>query len=159
MDKTCFGISLGTLAETLCGADFTAGQLLTILQRRENMAKLILLLVVVLRLAIDFDKTIEFYDLALGHELLICATDIDIDCGLLYFCICHLTGNGAFPYEFIQTLLLCSTLNLRLIHIGRTDSLVSLLRTFGTGVVLAGLAVLTTIEFDNLLLAGTKTEL
>ena len=46
MNEAGFSISLGTLAETLCGDNLTTGQLLTFLQRGQEMSKLLLLFLV-----------------------------------------------------------------------------------------------------------------
>ena len=95
----------------------------------------------------------------MGHKLLVRAADTDVNGGLLDLGICHLTGDGALPDQFVQTLLLTSTFNLRLIHIGGTDGLVSFLSTLSIGMILAGFAVVIAIETDDLLLAGSETKL
>ena len=122
------------------------------------MALLILCVVIVNRFAIDLEETVELDNLSLSHELLVSATDRNIDGSLLYLCISHLTSDGALPDELVEFALLGCTLNLRTVHIGRTDGFVSFLSTLGTGVVLAYLAVFLTIELGNLLLAGVDTQ-
>ena len=121
------------------------------------MAYLFLVLVIH-RLTVNLDKTIEFYHLTLGNELLIATTDINVDSGLFYLGVSHLAGNGALPYQVVELALLGSTLYLRTLHIGRTDGFVSLLGTFRAGVILAYLAVFLTIQLGNLFLAGIDTQ-
>ena len=128
------------------------------------MSKLFLLIVIIERLTIDLNETVELHDLALSHKLLL-ASDTSLlvldtnryRC-LLDFGISHLTGDSTFPYQLIQTLLLGRALNFNFVHIGRTDSLVGLLSTFRTGVVLTSLTVFLTVDTYDLLLAGTQAE-
>ena len=122
------------------------------------MALLILCIVIVNRFAVNLEETVELDNLSLSHELLVSATDRNIDGSLLYLRISHLTSDGALPDELVEFALLGCTLNLRTVHIGRTDGFVSFLSTLGTGVVLAYLAVFLTIELGNLLLAGVDTQ-
>ena len=58
---------------------------------------IVVLLVVVMRLVVNLDETIEFYNFALSDELLLSGVYFDVHCGLLYLGISHLTGNGALP--------------------------------------------------------------
>ena len=165
MHEAGFSISLRTSGKTLGGIDLTTYQLLTFLQRGKDMSELLLLLVVIDGLTIDLDETVELHDLTLGHKLLLTSVPRFLITNtyryrrLLNFGICHLTGDGTLPDQFVQTLLLSSTLNLHLVHIGGTDGLVSLLGTLRTGMILTRLTVFLSIKTDNLLLAGTQTEL
>ena len=94
------------------------------------MSLLVLVVVIVVnRLAVNLQETVELHHFAAGHELLVAGADADGDGGLLYLGICHLAGQGALPDEVIQALLLYGTLNRGLVHIGRTDGFVSLLGT------------------------------
>ena len=122
------------------------------------MAFLVLLFLVVHRLTIHLDETVEFDHLALGNELFRCAANADIDSGLLHLGIGHLAGDGTFPNQFVQFLLLSRSLDGRVLHIGRADGLVSLLGTFRTGMILAYLAVWLAIEFLDFLLAGIDAQ-
>ena len=146
------------MAETLSSLNLTTGQCHTFLQRGQDVALLILCIVIVNRFAVNLEETVELDNLSLSHELLVSATDRNIDSRLLYLCISHLTGDGTLPDELIELALLSCTLNLCTVHIGRTDGFVSFLSTLGTGVVLAHLAVFLAVELGNLLLAGIDTQ-
>ena len=127
-----------SLTETLCGLYLPASEFLSFFQWGEDVTKLFFLLFLVVKgLTVDFDKTIELDDLTLGDKQFVRTADSDIDSCLLNLCVCHLTGNSTFPDKVIEFLLLNSTFYFRLVHIGRTDCLVSLLGTFGIGTVLA----------------------
>ena len=151
-------IALRTLAETLSSLNFTTCQHHAFLQRGQDMALLVLQLFVVDRLAINLDETIKLDNLALGNKLFVATADGDVDGGLLNLGISHLAGDGTFPNELVELALLDCSLYLRTLHIGRTDSFVSLLSTLRTGVILAYLAVFLAIELNNLFLAGIDTE-
>ena len=74
MHERGLGVALRSDAVALGGADFAACQLLALAQRRQHVGKLVgclLLVLVVLRLAIDFQETVELDDLAGGDELTI----------------------------------------------------------------------------------------
>ena len=161
MHQTGLRIALRTSDETLDGVNLTACEFLTFVHRRKDMAKLILLILVIDRLTIHLDETVELHDLTLGDELLLtpdsCLLILDGNRHrrLLNLCVSHLTGNRTLPDQFVQTLLLARAFNLQTVHIGRTDGLVSLLSTLRVGVVLTRLAVFLAIETCYLLLAGT----
>ena len=119
------------------------------------MSELVLLVVLVHRLTVYLDETVELHHLTLSHKCLVAIAQFDVHGGLLDLGIGHLAGDGALPDQVVEALLLTCTLNLRLVHIGGTDGLVSLLGTLRTGVILTCLAVFLAIETHNLLLAGS----
>ena len=122
------------------------------------MAQFFVVLLVVYRLTINLQESVEGDYLTIGDELLLTVVDGNIGCCLLYLRIGHLTGYGAFPDQVIEFLLLLGTLYLRIAHIGRTNGLMSLLRTLCIGMELPCLAVFLTPEIGNLFLTGAQTE-
>ena len=97
------------------------------------MALLVLSVFVIDRLTVNLEETIELDDFALsdevGSRLFAISCWCNLYSGLLYLCISHLTGDGTLPDEVIELTLLSGTLNLRTLHIGRTDGFVRLLST------------------------------
>ena len=130
VDKTSLGVSHRALGVTLQCRHLASLQRLSLINRRKHACALgIHLLVVISRFMIYLNKSVEFHDLTICNKLLIETSARDVDSSLLDLGISHLTGNGALPNKFVETFFLCTSLDGRGSHIGRTDSLVSLLGT------------------------------
>ena len=164
-----FGVAQRSLAEAFRSRYLAAHQFLVLPDLWQHVASLLLLLVVVGRFAVDLQETVELHHLALGDkrcrdvgcfqvEGVVSRQEFYLHRCLLQLCVGHLRGNGAFPYQVVEPLLLSRALNGGLVHIGGTDSLVRLLCPLRAGVVLAGLRVVGTVEVCNLLLRGSETE-
>ena len=158
MHQRSFRIALGSLAETLSSLNLTTRQFHAFLQRREQMTFFLLLVIVIIALAIYFNETIELNNFTLSNKLLISTTDRDVHGSSLHNGICHLTGNGTFPNQFVQFTLLGSTFDGLLVHIGRTDGFVSLLSTLRTGTILANLRILFTIKVVDFFFSSIDTQ-
>ena len=158
MHQRSFRIALRSRAETLCSQNLAACQRHAFLQRRQDVTLLLLNIVVIDRLTIDFQETIELHDLTHSNEVEGGSVRLDFCRRLLDSSISHLTGNGTLPDEFVQPTLLSSALNLRTIHIGRTDGLVSLLSAFRTGVILTHLGIFGTVQLLDFCLAGVDAQ-
>ena len=85
--------------------------------------------VVIHRFAIDFDESVELDHLAVGYKLVVAAAGVDVCRCLFYLGICHLAGNGAFPYQFVEAFFLCVARNFVHVHESGSDGFVCLLRT------------------------------
>ena len=152
-------IALGTLTEFLCCLNLPACQLIAFFCLWKNASELFIVLVVVDRLFIYLDETVEGDHFALGDKLFFGGVHLDGNRCLLNICVGHLTGDGTFPDEVVETFLLCGAFYLYLVHIGRTDGLVGFLGTFRMGLVMTRLAVLLAIETVDFCLAGIDAEI
>ena len=160
MNQRSLCVAKRTLCEAFGGDNLTALQGIAFLHVRQNaaVAFVLLFVAVVHTLAVNLQETIEFHHFSVGDELIGRVSVLNGYHGLLNLGIGHLTGSRTLPDEFVKLLFLSCALDFHVLHIGRTDGFVSLLRTLGRGVILAHLAIFLTPEFDNLLFAGVDAE-
>lgn len=101
----------------------------------------ILGIVVVGAFAVDLQESVELDDFTGGYELFFTVAQTDIDRCLFQTGIGHLAGHGTFPYQVVEPVFLCRTLNALALHVCRTNGLVSFLCALGMGVILAWLMI------------------
>ena len=163
--KRCLAVALRPLGEAFGGDNFAARELLTLGERGQDGRKVVLVVLLLLvRLVVDFQETVELDDLAGSDEVGDSANHLrrrvnkDVDRSLFNLGIGHLAGNGALPDKLVEAAFLYRALDRLLTHVGGTDGLVGLLRALRTGVVVAHLGVFGTVEARGLLLRGVDAE-
>ena len=70
MNEAGLRIALRSLCETLCSLYLASRQFLTFLERWQDMGELVLLFLIVNRLTIDLDETVELHHFTLSNKLL-----------------------------------------------------------------------------------------
>ena len=86
---------------------------------------------------VDFEESVEQNLGRLRVELLRPLVRSNLECCVKYLGISHLRGDGPFPDEVVELLLLGGSLDLRVLYECRADGLVSLLRPLAVGLELA----------------------
>ena len=125
------------LGEALGSYDVLIFQLLSFFQRRQQACFVFLLHIVVVRFAVNAQETVELDHFASSCKGIRFVADADGNGGLFYFGVGHLRGDGAFPYQVVQTFLLRSSVYFRFLHIGGADGFVRFLCTLGLGGIVA----------------------
>ena len=100
--------------------------------------------------------------LALAHELVVAHALVvghaDVHHRLFDFGVGHLRCDCPFPYQLIQPALRCVGGDDVFAHVGGADSLVSLLRSFGLGLVAAGLHVFVAIHVADFIFGHAQCQ-
>ena len=101
------------------------------------LALLTVVVVVTVAFAVHFQEAVEGHYLACCHENFLAPRDVYLHNRLLQLRVSHLRGCGAFPYQVVEPALLLRAFHLLLVHVGRSDGLVRLLRALGVSGVVA----------------------
>ena len=147
MHKTCFCVATWSHGIALGGNYAAPFQKLTFVHCRQCVRRVFVLVFVVSRLAINFQKAVECNYFARGYELQVgCFVSFRIedgnrDSGLVYLGICHLRCCRALPDKVVKTFLLTGSVYVVCTHVGWTDSLVGFLCPLAAGVIFPSLTI------------------
>ena len=112
------------------------------MQCRKLVGVVIAHLLVVGRLAVHLEETVEHHHLAIGHKLFLLAVYVYRHGGLLYLGLGHLRGYGTLPYQVVQAAFLGVAGNGGLGEVSGAYGLVGFLGALRVGLDVAGAAVL-----------------
>ncbi len=146
--ECAIGVARGTLCETLLSRGFNHVDILFVDEWQASRG--IAVGIVVGCVHVDAQKTIECHHFARGNELFLAAIDVDVDGGMLKFCIGHLRSHSTFPNQFVEALLVGCAGDGMVVDVGRTNGLVRLLCAFGFSVILANFHVVFASHLDHL---------
>ena len=164
--EACLGVPERPLAETLGGGNLFRHQFLTLAHGGQYVAVglvVMLLFVVIRRLAVYFQKTVELNHLARCHELrhaFVARFRLYAyrHGGLLNLRVGHLACRRAFPDEVVEAFLLCGAVYLMVVHICGAYRLVRFLRSFRVRMVLPFMAVFLSPHFYYLVFACVEAQ-
>ena len=155
-DEAGFGVARRLLCVAFGGGDFAAGEPLSHGHGRQCAAVVLCLGVVVVRLAVEAQESVEPDDFARGGERVVCAVDGYPDVGLVDECVGHLRGERALADEVIEAFLLLCAVDGVVLHVGGAYGFVCLLCALGVCGVAACLDVFVAHEACDLVACGGK---
>ena len=152
LNEQCLVVARRSLSESLRCHDRLRLQRLTHCQRGQQTLRCVGRLIVVGRLRVELQETVETNNLTRCNKLSLTTIHIDRNDRAVDLGCHHLRRHGTLPDQLIESFLGRVTLDRGAIQIRRTDSLVSLLRALGLGLIVANLVILLAEELNNLLL-------
>ena len=135
-------VARGSHRETLRGGNLLGGERIAGRELRQQTLALLGSLLLIRRLGVELEETVETDHLTLGYKLVLRAVDLDRDGRTIQLGRHHLRGNGALPDQVVETFLGRCTLNRLTIDVRRTNRLMSLLGALALGLVVEPTVVL-----------------
>ena len=148
-NQTCFCISWRMILESLSCQDRLHIQNFPYFEDRKHTF-LILLVIVIVRFHIEFQKPIEFDNFSCSDKLNFCIRYINSCFGFFDFSWRHLWSDCSFSDKIVESFFLCIASGNCIFYVSRSDTFMSFLRSFGLSYIIGWLRIVSSKLLSNL---------